>query len=59
MDKSPFKSKTLWSALFVAMAAFVPPVHTFIQANPELYGILVGALFAFLRSITKGKLVIE
>jgi len=57
--KSPLKSKTLWMALLVAVAAFIPGVGPWIAGNNEMFGIVVGGLFAALRAVTKGKLVIE
>lgn len=57
--KSPLKSKTLWTALTVAICAFIPPVSEFIKANPETFATMIGVLFTGLRLITKGKVVIE
>lgn len=57
--KSAFKSKTLWTALIVAVCGFFPPVSQFIQSNPEAFAAIVAAVFTGLRIITKDKVVIE
>lgn len=60
MDKvAPWKSKTLWMSLLVAVGAFVPPVAEWMKANPELFGLVLGGIFAALRLITKGRIAIE
>ncbi len=57
--KKPWQSKTNWVALFVAASAFVPSVGAWISANPEMYGMALGGVFAVLRAITKGKISIQ
>ena len=58
-NKKPWQSKTNWAALVVAAAAFVPSVSAWIQANPEMYSMVLGGLFAGLRLVTKGKIEIS
>lgn len=53
--KKPWKSRTLWTALFVAIAPFFPPVQAVLIANPEIAGVLVGAVFAGWRVVTEKK----
>lgn len=57
--KKPWLSKSIWLGFLVAGSAFVPPVHDFIVANPEIFASVVGGLFAALRLVTKGKIVIS
>lgn len=57
--KSPFLSKTLWTALLVACAAFIPVVSEFIKSQPEMFTLIVSGIFGALRLITKGKISIE
>jgi hypothetical protein len=57
--KKIWHSKTQWVALLTAVAAFFPPVQTFIAANPETYAGILSAVFAALRLISKEKLVIK
>lgn len=54
-----WKSKTLWASLAVAAAAFFPSVQVVVQANPEIVGVVLGAVFGVLRLVTKGKISIE
>lgn len=58
-SKKPWLSKTLWVALLSAIAAFFPPVQTWIAENPSTFGWIVSGLFAVLRLATKNKLVIK
>lgn len=58
-NKKPWQSKTNWMALIVAGAAFIPQVQAFIVGNPEMYGMIVGGVFAVLRAVSKGKISIE
>lgn len=58
VPKKPWQSRTNWAALIVAASAFVPAVHDWVVANPEMYSMLLGGLFAGLRFITKGKIEI-
>lgn len=58
-QKSPLYSKTLWIALFTAIASFLPSVQSWIAQNPSLFASIIGGLFAGLRLITKGKISIE
>lgn len=58
-NKKPWQSKTNWAALIVAVSAFIPSVGQWIAANPETYGMALGALFAALRAVTKGKIGVE
>lgn len=55
-SKSPLKSKTLWVNLLFAVLAFIPPVQTFLVAQPELVGIIVAGVNVLLRMLTKNKI---
>lgn len=57
--KKPWQSKTLWIALIMAIAAFIPPVQVWIAAYPGYFTMVTGALFAALRLVSKGKISIE
>ena len=59
MDKKPWASKTVWSAVIVAATGFYPPAQEWIRANPEMYGSLLGGLFMVLRFVTGGSLTIK
>ena len=56
-SKNPLQSKTLWVSLIVAIAAFIPPVQAIVVANPEIVGIVVGAVFSLLRLFGSNKKV--
>jgi hypothetical protein len=58
-SKKPWQSKTNWVALIVALSAFVPSVGEMIAKNPEAFSMAVGAVFGFLRVITKEKISIK
>ena len=57
--KKPWKSKTLWAGLIVALAPFFPPAQAVIIANPELVSMFVGALFAGLRVVSEKKVALK
>ena len=57
--KRPWQSKTLWLALITAIAAFIPPVQTWIASNPEMFALILGGAFGALRVITKGAVSIQ
>lgn len=59
VNKSYFKSKTLWVSLIVAVAPFFPEAQELIAAKPEMVGAVVGAVFGFLRIITGKPLGLE
>lgn len=48
-NQSFLMSKTQWAALLVAVAPTIPPVQALLVANPELAGVLVGAIFSAIR----------
>jgi hypothetical protein len=51
------KSKTMWAALAAAVIPFVfPAIDAWVAAHPGPTGILVGAVFAALRTITSESL---
>jgi len=58
-SKKPWQSKTNWMAVIVALVAFIPGVGEYVGKNVEVVGLLLGALFAGLRMISKGKISIE
>lgn len=57
--KKPWQSKSLWVALIVAVAAFIPGVDVFVKANLEMVGLMLGGIFGILRLISNGKISIE
>lgn len=57
--KQPWQSKTVWMALIVAGAAFIPGAGEFVSKNLEMVGVVLGAIFAGLRLISNGKISIE
>jgi hypothetical protein len=51
------KSKTIWVAIAtILLGALAAPVQQFIAAHPGMAASVVGAVFAFLRSITTSSL---
>jgi hypothetical protein len=52
-SKNPFQSKTLWTSLIIAIAAFFPSVQVIVSANPEIVGVVIGAVFGLLRIVSK------
>ena len=58
-DKPAWQSKTLWVALLMALAGFYPPVQAWVQTNPEIFTTILTMVFAALRFISKGKVVIS
>lgn len=57
-DKVLWKSKTLWVSLILAIAAFFPVVRDFVAANPVVFEVVVAGVFAVLRFVSKGKILI-
>lgn len=55
----PWESKTLWAALIVAIAGFIPPVGQWINEHPDYFSMVLGGLFGGLRLITKDKISIK
>ena len=58
-SKKPWMSKTLWLAVFTAIAAFFPPVESWIGENPTMFTTVLSAAFFVLRWVTQGKVSIE
>mgnify|MGYP001287837347 CR=1 FL=1 len=54
--KPALQSKTLWVALIVAVAAFFPPVQSWIAGNGEIFAQVLAGVFFVLRLVTKGKI---
>jgi len=54
-----WQSKTLWTTVILAGAAFYPPVDVIVAANPALAGVVVSAIFGFLRIVTGGKVTLS
>ena len=51
------KSKTIWAAIAtIILGALVDPVQVWIGAHPGIAATVVGAVFAFLRTLTTGSL---
>lgn len=59
MNKKPWESKTLWVSLISAVAAFFPPVQEWITAHAEVFAMGLSGLFAALRLMSGGKIVIS
>lgn len=57
--KTPWKSKTLWTALIMALVPMCPPAAAFVAANPELSAVIVSGIFAGLRLVSNGKIAVE
>jgi hypothetical protein len=57
--KKPWESKTLITGVITAILPFIPVVGPWIQANPEIYAVILSSLFAALRVATKDKLVLK
>lgn len=55
----PWLSKTYYAALVVALAGFIPGAPDWLAAHPQATGLALGALFAGLRTVTKGKISIQ
>ena len=58
-EKKPYQSKTIWLGVITAAAAFYPPVAKLIAENPETFASIMGAVFTFLRVISKDKIVVK
>ena len=52
INKSYFKSKTLWVSLIMAIAPIFPQVQEIIVSKPEVVGMVVGGVFSLLRVAT-------
>lgn len=58
-EKSPWKSKTIWVAIVVAILPLFPSVSMIVSSNPELVSIVLGGIFSALRVISKDKVIIK
>jgi hypothetical protein len=62
-NKTAWQSKTLWASAIIAVLPLIPGVGTvasaWIAANPELFSAGLGAVFAGLRTVTKGSVSIR
>jgi hypothetical protein len=59
VTKKPWQSKTLWIALIAAVIPFFPGAETLVKQYPEVYSVLLGAIFAGLRAISNDKISIS
>lgn len=57
--KKPWTSKTLWVALIVAVAAFIPGSKEIVGEGGANVALILSTVFAVLRIVTKGKISIE
>lgn len=57
--KSPWQSKTMWTALIMALAPLIPPVGAFVSTNPALAGLLAGGITAGLRMLSSSKVELK
>lgn len=58
MEKSILLSKTFWVGVVAAIAPLFPAVQAIMASSPEMVGMVVGAVFAVLRLISKDKVVL-
>jgi hypothetical protein len=58
-SKPAVQSKTVWVALIVAVAAFLPVVKEWIAGNPGIFAQVIAGVFFVLRLVTKGKISIS
>lgn len=58
-NKAPYKSKTLWVNLLMAVAAFFPAAQAVIQNHPEAVMAGFGIINMVLRLVTKDKIGLE
>lgn len=56
--KKPWKSKTNWVALVMAVLSFFPSIGSWVSQNPEIFMQITAGLIAILRWATKGKVSI-
>ncbi len=54
-SKKPWMSKTLWTAVIMALAAQFPPAAALFAANPAAVTTGLAAVFAGLRLVSNGK----
>lgn len=59
MSKKPWLSKTIWTNIILAVVAFIPPVQSFLAANPDTIVYVFVVINLLLRLITKGKIVLK
>jgi len=52
-------SKTMWTNLLIAMAAFFPPIQDWISKNPEQMVWVWAGINLVLRFISKGKISLQ
>lgn len=57
--KKPWLSKTLWTNVVIAVAAFFPIVRDWISANPAVMAIGFSVINLVLRAITKDEIGLE
>lgn len=55
--KNPLLSKTLWTNLVMAVAAFIPGVHEWIAGNPIAFTVVFSVVNMALRAVTKDPLI--
>ena len=54
--KPPYLSKTIWLSALMALAGFIPGAKEWVAAHPDVMMWGSGAVFAFLRWVSKGKI---
>lgn len=58
--KKPWQSKTMWASAIAAVLPLVaPPAAAWVAMNPELYSMILGAIFGGLRMASQDKVVIK
>jgi uncharacterized membrane protein YoaK (UPF0700 family) len=57
--KKPWQSKTHWTAVILALIAFIPGVEAWAKENTQIFMAIVSAVFMLLRQITKGKIAFD
>ena len=55
----PWKSKTIILGVVSALLPFIPGAAVWVAANTEVYGAILGLLFAGLRFVTNEKISIK
>jgi len=57
--KKRYQSKTNWTALIIALSAFIPSVQNWISENPVAFAEITALIMVVLRMVTKGKIDIK
>jgi hypothetical protein len=58
-QKQPWKSKTAWISLLIALSSFIPDVSGWVSEHSDAFQQAVGLLFLVLRFVSHDKIVIK